>query len=983
MLLSTTSRYLLAHVAIASLALPSVVSAKPIPIAEIKRDAPVEFEKEVLPILKKHCVACHNSATKEGHLVLETPAAILKGGDSGPAVVAKKSAESLLLQAAAQESEPFMPPKDNKVNAKPLSSQELGILKLWIDQGATGSVAAKAAQVQWQSLPPGVNPIYAVAVSADGQFAACGRANQIFIYHVPSAQLVCRLTDPQILKGGIYKQPGVAHLDIVQALAFSPDGYTLASGGYQEVKLWKRPTNVQKQKLAASGEVVALAVSADRKWLATGGSDNSIKLFDAATGKPVKDLAGHTATVTALKFSADGAKLYSGSADKTIRAWKTEDGSPAGQIEAPAPVAALTVVGDGTRIASGGGDNSIRLWKVIAEAPGFTADKEITGHTMPVTSLETVATATPQIVSGSADASVRLWNADDGKMIRQMAHAGPVTSIAVRPDGLRIAAAGGNVARLFTLADGKQVAEMKGDYRAQAFAAQATKNNDAAKALVASRKTELAAAEKDIAPKTEATKKAMEALAAADKTLMEKAEASKKATEAKTAADKASTDAAAEAKVAADKLVEAKAAADKEKDNKDLAEAVKVAEKASAEAADKAKKAVDAATAAAKPVMDAEKPFKDAESAKAAAQRVADEANTLLKKATDLVPATKTLIETAEAAQKKAEEAQAAATKASTDSEQPIRTVAFSPDSYQLATAGDDKLVHTWNSNDGVADEVFAAHSAPIVTLAYTADRSIASGSADKSAIVWDASPEWTLERTIGGMESGVFIDRIISLDFSPDGKLLATGGGEPSRSGELKLWNVADGKLAREIPDAHSDTVFGIDFSADGKLLASSAADKFVKVFDVDSGKFIRSFEGHTHHVLGVSWQAGGKSLASCGADNVVKVWNYETGEQARTIQGYGKQVTSIAFVGDSQNAITSSGDKSVKLVRADNGQNVRTYAGGTDFMNSSAATPNGKIVVGGGQDSVLWIWNGDNGQVIKSLPAPAVDAANQQASK
>ena len=57
-------------------------------------------------------------------------------------------------------------------------------------------------------------------------------------------------------------------------------------------------------------------------------------------------------------------------------------------------------------------------------------------------------------------------------------------------------------------------------------------------------------------------------------------------------------------------------------------------------------------------------------------------------------------------------------------------------------------------------------------------------------------------------------IDRVTSLDFSPDGKLLASGGGDPSRSGELKLWNVADGTLAKDLPDAHSDTVLGIKFS-------------------------------------------------------------------------------------------------------------------------------------------------------------------------
>src|SRR5690606_18653551 len=109
--------------------------------------------------------------------------------------------------------------------------------------------------------------------------------------------------------------------------------------------------------------------------------------------------------------------------------------------------------------------------------------------------------------------------------------------------------------------------------------------------------------------------------------------------------------------------------------------------------------------------------------------------------------------------------------------------------------------------------------------------------------------------------------DRVTALDFSPAGDLLATGGGAPSRGGELKLWNVATGQLEREILDAHSDTVLAIEFSPDGKYLATCGADRFMKVFEVASGTLVKAFEGHTHHVLGVSWRADGRLLVTSGA--------------------------------------------------------------------------------------------------------------------
>ena len=211
--------------------------SRPIPIAKVKHPKPVDFDKEILPVLKNNCLACHNKTTAKARLVLETPQDILKGGDSGPAVAPKKSGSSLMLRAASPQLEDtIMPPPANKVLASDLTPEELALIKLWIDQGAKAS-ANIVRPIDWQPLPEGLNPIYAVAVTPDGQFAACARANQIFLYHLPSQQLVGRLTDPQLLTSN---KPGVAHRSMVQALAFSPDGTLLASGGHREVKIWRR-----------------------------------------------------------------------------------------------------------------------------------------------------------------------------------------------------------------------------------------------------------------------------------------------------------------------------------------------------------------------------------------------------------------------------------------------------------------------------------------------------------------------------------------------------------------------------------------------------------------------------------------------------------------------------------------------------------------------------------------------------------------------
>lgn len=217
----TTDSVLRASVLMVAIA--STASGAVLPVAKLDRKTPVDFHTEIVPVLKANCTACHNKTTTKAGLNLETPQLMLKGGDSGPSVVPGKGSESLLLQSAMHDSDSEMPPKGNKVGAVNLSPQELGLIKLWIDQGAKAG-ELKAREIAWQSLPPGLTPIYAVAISPGGEYAACSRANQVFVYDLAARKQVAQF---------------VAHRDVTLALAFSPDGTRLASGSFGEVKVWK------------------------------------------------------------------------------------------------------------------------------------------------------------------------------------------------------------------------------------------------------------------------------------------------------------------------------------------------------------------------------------------------------------------------------------------------------------------------------------------------------------------------------------------------------------------------------------------------------------------------------------------------------------------------------------------------------------------------------------------------------------------------
>ncbi|MAQ91284.1 MAG: hypothetical protein CMM03_15610 [Rhodopirellula sp.] len=999
-----------------------------IAIEEIKREDKVDFEKEILPIFRRNCLACHNSTDAESDLVMETPATLKTGGFEGPAVEAGNGKESLIIQLASRARESFMPPDDNDVGAKQLTPKELGLIKLWIDQGAEGEVSGTGGPVSWQPLPAGVNPIYAVDISQNGFYAAAGRANQVFLYHVPSRTEIGRLSDPSILESGIYENPGVAFLDIVQSVAFSPDGNRVAAGGYRTVKVWQRNANSKAGDLPATADVPVSAVaSADGKLVAIGLANGSAQIIDVATQKVVSSVGGHGGPVNGLAFSTDGTKLATGSADKTAKVFNVADGAELRVVTTPAAINDVAFAVEGTLVVTANEDNKLRTWPVAApEVPEGETEapvKELNGHGGPVTSVQAYGARQELLATGAKDNTARLWNAEGGNQVRSLNHGGPVTAVAVNADGTKVVSVSDNkTGKLWNAADGKQLGEFKGDYQAQENVASlqrasalANKVRDNAKKDLddanARKKSEddnltkvkeaLTKADEDLKAKTEAAVKPNADLKAADEALKAATAAQEKAVADQTNAQKAVDDAAVALKVAQEALKAAqvelvgagddqakkdaaqlkvdaaqKGVTDATANQKTATDGKKAADTAVNTANAEQKKTDDAQKAAAAAAQKANDEKTASERAQAAAKRSVERAETSVQKAADSIVGFDATHKAEEAAAVKAKEI---ADKANADlaaTEQSYSSVAFTADG-NIAVGSVDQRIWTFSGENGAAIDGFAATGSPIKAIAAVGNQ-IVSVSENKSVALWNTGSTWDLIQTIGNPDSAdVFVDRVTALDFSADGQLLAAAGGEPSRSGEIKIFNVEDGSLAMELDEPHSDTVFAVDFSRDGQYIASCGSDRFIKVFQVNDGSFVRSFEGHTHHVLGVAWSADGRELASSGADMVVKIWDFRTGDQKRTISGFSKEVTSISYVGDSTNVVSSCGDKNVHIKRADNGGNVRALSGATDFVYSVAVSADGKTVIAGGQDSTVRFWKADDGQSLATFDAPQPEGA------
>jgi parallel beta-helix repeat protein len=157
------------------------------------------------------------------------------------------------------------------------------------------------------------------------------------------------------------------HTDPVRSVAFSPDGRLLASGSYDNtIKLWEVASGREVRTLTGhTGDVTSVAFSPDGRLLASGSVDDTIKLWDVATGREVRTLSGHTSDVNSVAFSPDGRLLASGSDDKTIKLWDVATGSLVRTLSGhTSDVNSVAFSPDGRLLASGSDDNTIRLWDI-------------------------------------------------------------------------------------------------------------------------------------------------------------------------------------------------------------------------------------------------------------------------------------------------------------------------------------------------------------------------------------------------------------------------------------------------------------------------------------------------------------------------------------------------------------------------------------------------------------------------------------------
>ncbi|MBL9102329.1 MAG: pentapeptide repeat-containing protein [Myxococcales bacterium] len=573
------------------------------------------------------------------------------------------------------------------------------------------------------------------------------------------------------------------HAGAVTAVTWSPDGRSLASASDDSVRIWDAASGACLSFLLGHKNVVqSVAWSPDGRRLASASEDKSVRIWDAASGACLFCLQDHENAVWSVAWSPDGRYLASASDDNSVRIWDAASGvcltSILGHEDG---VLSAVWSPDGCRLASASSDRSVRIWDATLGA----CLSSIRGHKDAVLSVAWSPDGR-RLASASRDKSVRIWDVASGVCLSSLlGHDGAVFSVAWSPDGRQLASTSSDKSvRIWDTTSGDYLFSLLGHEYTVLFI---TWSPDGRR---------LATASND---------KSVRVWDTASGVCLSRLDRAYGATSVAWSPD---------------------------------------GHRLASASIDKSVRIWDTASGACLFLLRGHENWVGSVAWSPDGHRLAS------------VSADKSI--------RIWNAATGAGLPARFDHEHEVRYVTWSPDGQRLASAGFDDVVRIWDVTSGACLSSLLGHTGWVRSVAWSpGGHRIASASDDKTVRIWDAT-SGACRLVLRGHELAVK-----SVAWSPDELRFATASDDKS----VRIWDAASGDCQKSLL-GHKDGVHSVAWSPDNRRLASASSDNTVRIWDADSGDCLSSLLGHEDSVWCVGWSPDEHRLASASSDNTVRIW-------------------------------------------------------------------------------------------------------------
>lgn len=589
------------------------------------------------------------------------------------------------------------------------------------------------------------------------------------------------------------------HGNSVHSVTFSPDGkYILSGSSDNTLRIWDAISGkaVTPPLRGHKSSILSVAFSRDGKRIVSGSKDNTLRLWDANTGKAIgKPIQGHDSWVNSVVFSPDGKFILSGSLDNTLRLW---DVNSRQQVGVPLRghtswVLSVAFSPDGKQIISGSRDMTLQLWDT---ATGNPIGPPLRGHTNNVLSVG-FSHDSKRIISGSADNTLRLWDVDSGKPIGDPleGHTNSVWSVAFDSDSKRIVSGSEDKSiRIWDALTGKAIGNpLQGHTNSVISVAFSP---DGKHIVSGSDDNSLriwdATTDNPIGDPLEGHANSVLSVAFSpdgNRIVSGSGDNSLRIWDANTGKPIGSPLRGHTSRVNSVAF---------SPDGRLIVSGSK----------DKSLRVWDAFTGRATGI--------------------------LLRGHQDQVV-----------------------------------TVAFSPDGRRIVSGSEDKSLRIWDVNTSrLIGSPLRGHANGVLSVSFSPNgKRIVSGSRDNNLRIWNADNQNPIGQPLQGHTNAVR-----SVSFSPDGRRILSGSSDNS----LRLWDAVTGNPIGSPFQAHTQAVRSVAFSTDGKRIVSGSMDNSLRLWDAATGKQIgTSLQGHFGPVQSVAFSPDGRRIVSGSDDATLRLWD------------------------------------------------------------------------------------------------------------
>jgi WD40 repeat protein len=590
--------------------------------------------------------------------------------------------------------------------------------------------------------------------------------------------------------------PQLGHSNLVNSVSFSPDGRFILTGSSDHTaKLWDARTGVEIRTFSGhSYGVEAVAFSPDGRNVLTGSLDDTAKLWDARTGVEIRTFSGHTSQISSATFSPDGRNVLTGSWDDTAKLWDAQTGVEIRTFSGHSSfVMSVAFSPDGGSALTGSEDGTAKLWDIQSGA----VIRTFSGHSEGVDSIA-FSSDGRFALTGSKDKTAKLWDIQSGAIIRAFSgHSDWITSVSFSPDGgYVLTGSTDNTAKLWEARTGAEIRAFShpGPVVSVLF------SPDGRYVLTVSGTARLWDAQTGTMIRTFSghSESVFSVSFSPDGRYVLTGLGNMFKASSGNTASLWDAQTGAEIRALSGHLKGINSAAFSHDGRFVLTGS-----------SDKTAKLWDAQTGA--------------------------EIRTL------------------------------------SGHSEGINSAAFSYDGRFVLTGSYDNTAKLWDAQTGAEIRTFSGHSSNVESVAFSPDgRYVLTGSWDNTAKLWDA---WTGAeiRTFSG-----YSHWIVSVAFSPDGRYVLIG----SWDNTAKLWDAQTGVEIRTF-SGHSDSVNSVAFSRDGRYVLTGSYDNTAKLWDAQTGAEIRTFSAHSHQVESAAFSPDGRCVLTGSLDGTTRFWDAQTGRE------------------------------------------------------------------------------------------------------